>query len=84
MKTITKEEYSEIVNIGIAPKPFPIKQWERFSDYCYKNRTVSEMVRAIQHPHNQYECSSWGITPSEWKKAINAALAAKAYDYRNR
>jgi hypothetical protein len=81
MKMITREEYSEIVNRGISPQPLPIQNWVRFAEACYDMNTVHELIRALQLPADPYDCREWGISKREWRKAIKAALAAKAYAY---
>jgi hypothetical protein len=81
---ITGDEYEEITKFGISSKPLPIQNWHRFAEDCYKNRTVREMILALQLPPNPQDCGEWDITKSEWRRALIAALAAKAHDYRNR
>jgi hypothetical protein len=83
MKTISHSEFNAILEAGIKPAPLPIRQWERFAEACYDQNTVEELLQALHAPADGDDCREWGITTHEWRHAIAAALAAKAYAYRN-
>jgi hypothetical protein len=82
MKMINREQYSEIVLRGIKPAPLPVQNWVRFAEACYDTNTPEELLERLnQVEADKYDCEAWGINSSEWREAIKAALAAKAYAY---
>jgi hypothetical protein len=82
MKMINREQYSEIVLRGIKPAPLPTPRWIKFAEACYDMSTPEELLKCLNSPEaDPYDCEHWEITPSEWREAIKAALAAKAYAY---
>ena len=48
-----------------------------FAAACYDSNTAAELEAALQGPANEQDCAEWGISPEEWREAVEASLAAK-------
>ena len=48
-----------------------------FAAACYDTNTAAELEAALRGPANEQDCAEWGITPEEWREAVEEALAAK-------
>lgn len=48
-----------------------------FAAACYNTNTAAELEAALQGHANEQDCAEWGISPKEWREAVEEALAAK-------
>ena len=48
-----------------------------FAAACYETNTAAELEAALRGPANEQDCAERGISPKEWREAVEAALAAK-------
>lgn len=53
---------------------------EGFTEACYDQNKVGELVEALALPATETDMATWGIDSDEWRSAIEQALLAKAYD----
>lgn len=50
---------------------------DTFAAACYDTCSIAELEAALAGPANPDDCEAWGISAGEWRKAVEAALAAK-------
>ena len=48
-----------------------------FAAACCDTNTAAELKAALQGPANEQDCAEWGISPKEWREAVEEALAEK-------
>lgn len=52
-----------------------------FAEACYDQNSITELEDALRlRAADEADCAEWRITPTEWRAAISAALAAKRAD----
>lgn len=61
-----------------------IKQ-NTFAAACYDQNSIEDLIDALASMSaDKADCKAWGITPTEWRSEIAAALQAKVDDLRER
>ena len=49
-----------------------------FSDNTRLTNTVEQLEAMLDEPGaDAYDCQTWGLTPTEWRSEVEAALTAK-------
>lgn len=49
-------------------------QQEKFTEACLDNNTLTELREALTGPADPFDMKDWGLTESEWRTAIQAAI----------
>lgn len=53
---------------------------EGFSEACYDQNHVNELVEALEGAADETDMENWNISADEWRSNIEQALLAKAFD----
>jgi hypothetical protein len=49
-----------------------------FAEACFNDNSIDELREALkQRSADKTDCENWGITPTQWRESIEAALAAR-------
>ena len=51
-----------------------------FAEACYDQNSVAELISALAGDADEADMESWDLDADEWRKAIEQALKAKAFD----
>ena len=51
-----------------------------FAEACYDMNSLYEMYQALKGPADDGDCAEWEINKTDWRRAIQAALADRALD----
>jgi hypothetical protein len=78
--TITHAEYVAILRAGIDAAR--LREDGTFAAACYGSNTVAELLASLRESRaDATDCAAWGITPTQWRASVRAALAGRAHDY---
>lgn len=49
-----------------------------FAEACFDGNSQDELIAALEAPeYDRSDCTTWNLSPEEWRTAIEQALAAK-------
>jgi hypothetical protein len=76
---------SEIVNASEIRNVYPEKSLTGFAEACYNMNSENELAESIifwdqNEIADTCDMKEWGISPHEWREAIESALAEKIRD----
>jgi len=50
----------------------------QFAIACYDGNSMQELVEGLNESPDMTDCQTWGISPEEWKGAIELAFRARS------
>ena len=52
-----------------------MNQQEKFTEACLNDNTIADLREALGGPADKFDMETWGLDESQWRAAIEEALA---------